>query len=102
MQAVFPSPALHAIAVAADGLSFRFPLGFPVGAFAGAGFKPCHADWPGAVSVFAPFHADGQCFDGVGVLEETAQCACGTGGSGAKDTACVGDAGEDVFVRLED
>ena len=99
--AVLPSPALYAVAVVSNGLSFRFPFGFPVDAFAGARFKISHAHGPRAVPVFPAFATDGQCFDGFGILEEVAQGARGTGGLNADDTACVRDAGEDVFVRLK-
>ena len=99
---VLPPPALHAVAVVSDDFPFRFPFGFPVDAFAGAGFKIGHAHRPRAVPVFAALTANGQCFDGFGVLEEVAQGARGTGAFDADDTACIRDADKDVFVRLED
>ena len=72
MQASVAPPALHAGAVARDGLSLYFPFRFPVGAFAGAGLEPGHAGGEGAVSVLAALSANGQGVDGFGVLEEPA------------------------------
>lgn len=52
--------------------------------------------------MFPALTADSKSFDGMGVVEEVAQGACGTGGLGADDAACVCGAGEYVFVGLED
>lgn len=85
----------------ADGFAFAFPFCFPVDAFAGAGVKPDQAYWPWPIFVFPALGADAKRADGLGILEEMAQGACGTGGLGADDAARVCGAGEDVFVRLE-
>ena len=53
--------------------------------------------------MFSALDADGQCVDRLGVLEEVAQGARGAVGfHAADDAARVGDAGEDVFIRVED
>lgn len=103
LQTVVSSPALEAGSVAADGLSLRFPLGFPVDSLAGTWFEPGHARGPGVGSVFAALGAGSQCADRVGVLEEMTERAGRAGGFHADDAACfAADEGEDVFVGLED